>query len=71
VNDTSKEVYDITRAAAELIDKYIERHARSEEGARKRLKDKIKELVVAKPSEIAADQLEWNMKQFLNNIQKT
>jgi hypothetical protein len=39
VNHTSKEVYRITRAAAELIDKYIEKHARSatsEEGARKR-----------------------------------
>ena len=35
------------------------------------VKDKIKELVVAKPSEIAADELDWNMKQFLNNIHKT
>ena len=36
VVDTSKKVYDITRDAAELIDRYIERHARSDESARKR-----------------------------------
>jgi hypothetical protein len=33
-NDT-KELYDITKNAADLIDKHIERHARSEEGAQK------------------------------------